>query len=625
MALQLSHGSLIVNGNSLPFFSGEIHYWRNDPTYWREALIMAKLNGLNFVSTYIPWDFHEINEGYCDLNSPLSYDFTGRTDPRRNLVGFIELAQREGLYVVVRPGPVIIAEWQHKGPALHSFAFDWPDPRYVSALERWYDAVTAVIRRYQVDQGGPIVLCQVDNEGHELTVEGAVMYFTHRYGNAEAFNARYGTGYPTLQAAAEDLCITGPHNVLQTYVLRFNTENADLKAEFLTAKHWFHVQMIEHYVAMLRQRGVTVPLSLNSNGTPDSHDYLGMQRVLDFMTLDLYPPHMVTPAYHGSVENACKYLASTSPWPVSVEFPGSSFTRAWYIKLGPVNGTHIQRCGVIEAASGVQGFNYYMFMDRDMCSRSPLTETAKPSDAYFATFHLHRALLRAGFPATQPQQRVALCWSHARSSSMHSTVPNLDWQEMRSFRPDCNPLHGYAGLCNALIERDVDFGVVDVKNEAALDRFALLLLAGSETIGREEYDRLQGLGSRVVWVGQAPTTSNQGEALPAPAGRVVQSLEEIDPTLLYAIRVDAPGVRSYLHTLGDDRVVFLVNLGSEPRTVNLQEVDLSGDVIDCWECTNLGPAEGQRYTVPGDGWRILRITTNPEATAGVTRVEREYF
>ncbi|HEY3379394.1 MAG TPA: beta-galactosidase [Armatimonadota bacterium] len=625
MTLALDNGRLLVQGNPLIYFSGEIHYWRVNPQAWREALIMAKLNGLNFISTYIPWDFHEIDEGYTDLGPPLSYDFTGRTDPRKNLIGFLELAQQEGLYVAVRPGPAILAEWRQKGPALHSFAFDWPDPRYRTALSRWYDAVCRVITRYQVDNGGPIALCQVDNESHELTVEGARWYFEQTYTTIEAFNARFGASFTDFASAAHAICQTAPHNVLQEYVTGFAPLHPHLAPEYRLAKNWFHERMIEEFTAMLRERGVNVPIYLNSNGSPDAFDFLGMQEHIDFMTLDIYPPNRVPLGYYPLVENMSKYTASTSRWPLAMEFPSSTITRAWYIKLGPIGADHIARCAMLEAASGVQGFNYFMFMDRDLASRSPLNENGKPSDAYFTTFHLHRALQRAGFPASKPMAKMALYCAPLRAAALHSTVPSLDWLELEHWHPHADPLDGYAGLYQALIQRDADFAVIDYRQDNLLRQFDIVLVPGLQEMALEEYQRLQSLGERVVWVGEPPTQTPDGSALPLPAGTVIHALDELNATVQHTIKLSHPGVRSYLHRLEDDWVIYLLNLDATERTVRIETPALAGDLVDCWTALILGPVAEQEITVSGFGWRLLRVSSHPERITGVSREEREYF
>ena len=48
---------------------------------------------------YVPWNIHE--------TSPGVYDFSGQQD----LESFLGLAQTIGLFVLLRPGPYICAEW----------------------------------------------------------------------------------------------------------------------------------------------------------------------------------------------------------------------------------------------------------------------------------------------------------------------------------------------------------------------------------------------------------------------------------------------------------------------------------------------------------------------------------
>jgi beta-galactosidase len=66
--------------------------------YWRERLKMARAMGLNTVSTYVFWNMQEPRPGV--------YDFSGN----RDLADFVRMAQEEGLYVILRPGPYACAE-----------------------------------------------------------------------------------------------------------------------------------------------------------------------------------------------------------------------------------------------------------------------------------------------------------------------------------------------------------------------------------------------------------------------------------------------------------------------------------------------------------------------------------
>jgi len=59
---------------------------------------------------YMPWNLHEPRKG--------EYDFgTGQNDMSAFLdfVTFIQMAREEDLFVVLRPGPFICAEWEFGG------------------------------------------------------------------------------------------------------------------------------------------------------------------------------------------------------------------------------------------------------------------------------------------------------------------------------------------------------------------------------------------------------------------------------------------------------------------------------------------------------------------------------
>src|SRR4030042_3784454 len=82
-----------------PFFlmSGEIHYFRLNPSLWEKHLCLLKRSGANTTSTYVPWDWHEYEEG--------KFDFTGETDRAGNLKRYLHLCKEVGLHLITKPGP----------------------------------------------------------------------------------------------------------------------------------------------------------------------------------------------------------------------------------------------------------------------------------------------------------------------------------------------------------------------------------------------------------------------------------------------------------------------------------------------------------------------------------------
>ncbi len=103
MSFSATKGYFLKNGKPYFVISGEIHYFRLDPTLWEKHLKLLKESGANTTSTYIPWDWHEYEEGM--------FDFTGETNPARNLIKYIKLCKKVGLDLIVKPGPYILAEY----------------------------------------------------------------------------------------------------------------------------------------------------------------------------------------------------------------------------------------------------------------------------------------------------------------------------------------------------------------------------------------------------------------------------------------------------------------------------------------------------------------------------------
>ena len=146
-----------LDGKPLQIISGEIHYQRVPRANWRERFRMAKAMGLNAVTTYVFWNVHE--------QQPGTYDFSGNND----VAEFIREAQQEGLYVVLRPGPYVCAEWEFGGyPAWllkdHSLVLRSNDPKFIEPAARWFKRLGQELAPLQVGNGGPIILVQVENE-----------------------------------------------------------------------------------------------------------------------------------------------------------------------------------------------------------------------------------------------------------------------------------------------------------------------------------------------------------------------------------------------------------------------------------------------------------------------------
>ncbi|MEU6848895.1 beta-galactosidase family protein [Actinacidiphila alni] len=146
-----------LDGEPFRIISGALHYFRVHPGQWRDRLRKARLLGLNTVDTYVPWNLHEPRPG----------EFL--TDDGLDLERFLRLAQEEGLYVLLRPGPYICGEWE--GGGLPGWLLADPDirlrstdPRFLSAVERYFARLLPHVAPFLGTRGGPVLAVQVENE-----------------------------------------------------------------------------------------------------------------------------------------------------------------------------------------------------------------------------------------------------------------------------------------------------------------------------------------------------------------------------------------------------------------------------------------------------------------------------
>ena len=105
-SMHVDHGLTSLHFEGLPdkIFAGEIHYARIPVEYWEHRIKMVKAMGLNSLSVYIMWNYHETEKGHFDYQ-------TGN----KNLSHFLDLAEKYNMNVLFRPGPYVCAEWDFGG------------------------------------------------------------------------------------------------------------------------------------------------------------------------------------------------------------------------------------------------------------------------------------------------------------------------------------------------------------------------------------------------------------------------------------------------------------------------------------------------------------------------------
>lgn len=147
----------LLDGKPFQIRCGELHFARIPKEYWRHRLQMMKALGMNTICAYLFWNFHE--------RTPGTFTWEGQAD----IAAFCKIAQEEGLWVILRPGPYACAEWEmgglpwwllkNKGIKLRT-----KDPLYTEACKKYLKEVGRVLGPQQITHGGPIIMVQVENE-----------------------------------------------------------------------------------------------------------------------------------------------------------------------------------------------------------------------------------------------------------------------------------------------------------------------------------------------------------------------------------------------------------------------------------------------------------------------------
>lgn len=154
----IKDGHFYAGNDTIQIYSGEMHYSRIPKEYWRQRMQMIKAMGLNTIATYVFWNYHNTAPGKWDFE-------TGNKD----LAEYIRTAQEEGLYVILRPGPYICAEWEFGG-------YPWwlqnnPDlvirtdnQAFLDSCKQYINHLAAEVGDLQLSKGGNIIMVQVENE-----------------------------------------------------------------------------------------------------------------------------------------------------------------------------------------------------------------------------------------------------------------------------------------------------------------------------------------------------------------------------------------------------------------------------------------------------------------------------
>ena len=383
MTFSIKDNNFYLGDNRVFLNSGEIHYFRIRRELWDRHLDEAVSAGLKAVSTYVPWAWHEEEEGV--------FDFDGSSCPEKDLTGWLRKCREHGLYAIVKPGPFILAEFRgaglpdwflerygdgvrmhtRRGVRVMSDGVSLFNRDYLEKVGLWYDQVMPVIRSNEIQAGGPVIMMQVCNEigvfswlarqadyGNEVR-KRFVSWVSEKYGTVSEVNRLWGTSYNSFDE------IELPPDGREPYSSPADRGRDNAWHSFWRRYYGDYLRMLS---LMIRDRGVTVPLYHNLPGWIYGSGYefpvnitmyedLFRGRSEIIFGVDHIPEFVTYRNLHDDRIINDITLAMQGGGPLfAAEFQSGS--REYHVVTNPREMELFYKASI---ANGLKGWNFYMF------------------------------------------------------------------------------------------------------------------------------------------------------------------------------------------------------------------------------------------------------------------------
>ena len=477
-SVRIADKKIWVDDLEIPLLSGEIHYWRLDPANWRPVLRRARELGLQVIATYVCWDFHEITPGH--------YDFRGETDPRRNLLGFLDLLTEEGFWIILRPGPYIYSEWRNNGVPDDAARLHRLDPTFQERAQFYMQAVVEAACPYLATHGGRIILWQAENEidpwpswyteqlglGQKTGPFHDFLY--ERYGDVTGLNAAWGTAYASMEEArAVSQMFPKKPELMRRYL------------DFIRFQHWYVTRVADWAVKAYREYSVDVPVYLNAYSGVSTQPWADLESIADLAGPDIYPSRELSlhSDEHRKFLEAVRYTRAYSRLPYIPEFEAGIW-HDWLADVGTLSPNHYRMICLSALLAGAAGWNWYMLVNRDNWYQCPLNEWGRTRPDLFEVFQQLTTLYHEIDPASLIK--------------LTDTAITFNTLQRGTERPGQD-------LLQALHQADIDYEFYDV-DRARCDQ-PLLFYAGGDWLSATAQEHLKEYvesGGHLICLGAYP-------------------------------------------------------------------------------------------------------------------------
>lgn len=567
--LAFERGAVRAEGQQQLVVSADYPYYRDKREHWADRLARLKALGIYLITAYIPWRHHQL--------TPLAQpDFTGHTQPNRDVVGFLQICQDLQLGIVVKPGPFIHAETNYgslpdwvcpiNNPAIEPLLDaegravrwsgarlnasgtapePWPlpapfSPTFLEFVEGWMAFVRASILQPFTSPAGPIVAVQIANEGIYSNGQHAPWAYDYsasglrRYQEFLCENYRTLENYNRLNSAAFQRWseIAAPRQHQRPGLTRAYEDWGAFQAQY----------MRDVFGEWSRGLATSLPILVNQN-PPLGNDF-GLDAWLTRVEPERWPS-----VHYGFTNWVGDVSANPSAFDryllMAKRFPGINWEENWgfaelydpaYVDAAT---SFYQTLALLNA--GATGFNVYTgvataHVDRNLevapktpyPDAAPITETGAltPKAEIVRWLALFAQKYGAEFLACRPSQSVA--WGvylpQARADVWATEGAPTHGLHLQNFQRQMRALH-------------LDYGVLNLEAATTTDYLAYphLLMVGGPSLSRAVQNKLAVYikgGGQLAVIGALPTLDENQEPfdLLRRLGTAITIFESLDLT-----------------------------------------------------------------------------------------------
>ena len=496
MKFSITGDSFYLNDKKVFLNSGEIHYFRIKKDLWDIHLEAAKEAGIQTISTYVPWAWHEPVEG--------TFDFEGKTSPERDLKGWLKRCEELGLTCILKPGPFILAEFRgaglpdwfmekhyadvkmrnSKGEIFPSDGVSLFNKVYLEKVRLWYDQIMPLISKNEISEGGPVIMMQICNEIGVFSwlarqgdyckpvKERFGKYLSVKFTDIKELNKLWGTEYKDFKG------IELPPDGRLPY-----QSKADRGRDYEWHCFWrsYYGDYLRMLSEMARKRGVTVPLYHNLPGWIYGNGYEFPVNITMYEDLFHDKSEIVFGVDHIPEFQSYRNLhddriinditcAMQGKKPLfAAEFQCGS--REYHVVTNPCEMELFYKASV---ANGLVGWNYYMFSQGRNPSRkgysgetfywfNPLTAEGERTSAFPLVRRMNQILRISENIITEAKRKAEICVLFYPPYYATELERPVDAKTELTFTPSAIRRPAYFdGLLKALQVLNIDYDMIDL-------------------------------------------------------------------------------------------------------------------------------------------------------------------